>query len=115
MSDILKGYMEEHVSKNTEAELANLDHPDYGLVPNMPIYTMGTFGSRRYLFGLTTAKGKIVLWERRGSTIVEGINGPVDIYDGTLKSGERYGTIFINMYGSKISEHLPRGYMRKFV
>lgn len=104
--------METTASENAEAELDNLDDPEYGLVPNKPIYTQGVNGSHKYLDGLKTSLGEALTWNRRGSMGVEGINGMIDIYDSTLPSGKPYKTVYVNMYGSANSNKIPKGFKR---
>ena len=83
---------------------------DFGLVPEKPIYTLASKsvdGEIAYLSKLRTPKGEKVKWNRRGSTFVDGINGMVDIYDIYLLSGQKYTTVYINMYGAKASYKVP--------
>lgn len=104
--------MEETANENAEAELENLDDPEYGLVPNKPVYTQGVNGSHKYLDGLKTSLGETLTWNRRGSMGVEGVNGMIDIYDSTLPNGKAYKTVYVNMYGSSNSTKIPKGFKR---
>lgn len=98
---------------NEEAQNDNLDDEEYGLVPNKPIYTTGVGGSEKYLRSLMTSDGKAIIWDRRGSMSVDGINGMIDIYDISFVDGRRYKTIYINMYGTSISQKAPNGFKFK--
>lgn len=104
--------IEETAKENAEAENDNLDDPEYGLVVSKPIYTQGIGGSHKYLDSLKTTLGEELTWERLGSTSAEGINGPIDIYVGTLPSGKEYKTLYVNMYGSKNSTTIPKGFKK---
>lgn len=101
----------EHVDVNKTAHLMNLDDPEFGLVPNKPIYTVGVNGSRLYLSALKTSNGESIKWARRGCTQVEGVHGLVDVYDICLENGTPYKTIFINMYGVDTSKKAPCGFI----
>ena len=98
--------IEETAKENAEAE------NEYGLVVSKPIYTQGIGGSHKYLDSLKTTLGEELTWERLGSTSAEGINGLIDIYVGTLPSGKEYKTLYINMYGSKNSTIIPKGFKK---
>ena len=98
---------------NEDAQNDNLDDEEYGLVPNKPIYTTGVGGSEKYLRSLMTSDGKAIIWDRRGSMSVNGINGMIDIYDISFVDGRRYKTIYINMYGTSISQKAPNGFKFK--
>ncbi len=95
---------------NVACETDNLDDPEYGLVPEKPIYTNGVSGSKAYLNRLTTALGEELSWERQGSMSVEGINGMIDVYEGYLPSGKRYKTLYVNMYANANSTTAPKGF-----
>lgn len=98
---------------NEEAQKENLDDDEYGLVPHKPIYTTGVGGSEKYLRSLMTSDGKAIIWDRRGSMSVDGVNGMIDIYDISYVDGKRYKTIYINMYGTSISQKAPNGFRFK--
>ena len=58
--------------------------PEFGLVPNKPIYTLGiklVDGEEEYLNSLQTVSGNAITWSRHGSITVDGENGPVEKYD----------------------------------
>ena len=84
---------EQIAQSNSAAQMENLDDPDYGLVPEKPVYVKGVEGSEKYLGNLRTPNGEMVTWERRGSLAVDNVNGLVDIYEIILPSGKFYKTI----------------------
>lgn len=103
----------EITEKNKKSQPDNEGDADFGLVPEKPIYTLGcksVDGEKEYLSNLRTPKGEKVKWNRRGSIVVKEVNGPVDIYDIYLLSGQKYTTIYINMYGAKASQKMPAGF-----
>ena len=105
----LKEMIEENAAKNTEIEMKYLDDPQYGLKPEKPVFINGFGPHHIYLDALCTTDGVELKNDRRGSTIVRGINGPVDIYDLFLPNGKKYMTIYLCLYGSKNSVTAPRG------
>ena len=115
-SDVLSRMLKNEVIGNPEgdsgAEKRYQNDPDYGLVPEKPIFVNGFMGSHSYLSMLQTDKGELLRTERRGSTKAEGINGPVDIYD-TFRVNDHsaYGTIYICLYGNSNSNQAPKGYV----
>lgn len=84
---------------------------EYGLVVTKPIYTTNVKSSYEYLEHLRSLSGERYKWERLGSTSVQGVKGMIDMYEGTLPSGEKSPTIYINMYGSENSHSAPIGFM----
>ena len=115
-SDVLSRMLKNEVIGNPEgdsgAEKRYQNDPDYGLVPEKPIFVNGFMGSHSYLSMLQTDKGELLRTERRGSTKAEGINGLVDIYD-TFRVNDHsaYGTIYICLYGNSTSNQAPKGYV----
>ena len=104
--------MSQAANKNTEAEQSNLGDSEYGLVVSKPVYTKGVSGSKQYIESLKTTMGEKLTWNRRGSMSVQGINGIIDVYDSTLPSGKPYKTLYLNMYGSKNSDIVPKGFSK---
>ncbi len=84
--------------------------PEYGFVPQKPIYTSGVDGEKQYLGSLRTVAGAPVTWNRRGSMGADGIHGMIDIYDVYLPSGDLYRTLYLNMYSSTNSTYPPVGF-----
>ena len=115
-SDVLSRMLKNEVIGNPEgdsgAEKRYQNDPDYGLVPEKPIFVNGFMGSHSYLSMLQTDKGELLRTERRGSTKAEGINGLIDIYD-TFRVNDHsaYGTIYICLYGNSTSNQAPKGYV----
>lgn len=99
--------------ENSKNQPDNEDDPDFGVVPEKPIYTLASKavdGEKEYLGKLLTCDGEELSWVRRGSMSADGVNGMIDIYDGFLRSGGLYETVYINMYGAKVSSGVPRGF-----
>ena len=99
---------------NRTAQPNNEGDPEFGLVPEKPIYTIATDiveGQRAYLSKLRTVNGEKITWNRRGSTSVDGVHGMIDIYETFLPSGQQYKTLYINMYGAKKSISAPNGFV----
>ena len=99
---------------NRTAQLNNEGDPEFGLVPEKPIYTLATDiveGQRAYLGKLRTVNGEKITWNRRGSISVDGVHGMIDIYETFLPSGQSYKTLYINMYGAKKSVVAPNGFI----
>ena len=119
-SDPLKAIMEAQAKEtirvmeaNRAAQPNNENDPEFGLVPEKPIFTLATEivdGQRTYLGKLRTLNGDKITWKRLGSTSVEGINGMIDIYETYLPSGAPYKTLYINMYGARTSKTAPAGF-----
>lgn len=119
-SDPLKAIMEAQAKEtirvmeaNRAAQPNNEKDPEFGLVPEKPIFTLATEivdGQRTYLGKLRTLNGDKITWKRLGSTSVEGINGMIDIYETYLPSGAPYKTLYINMYGARTSKTAPAGF-----
>lgn len=110
-------YTNKHSAKNKENIIAskdahsnNLVDPEYGLVPEKPIYTRGVIGSENYLRSLQTEQGESITWERRGCTSADGVDSLIDIYVISLLSGETYEILYIDMYGTENSTIAPKGF-----
>lgn len=92
----------------------NEGDPEFGLVPEKPIFTLATelvSGQHTYLDKLRTLNGEKITWKRLGSTSNESINGMIDIYETFLPSGKPYKTVYINMYGATRSTKGPKGFI----
>lgn len=119
--DPLKALMEEQAKEtirvmevNRTAQSNNEGDPEFGMVPEKPIYTLATDiveGQRAYLGKLRTVDGEKITWKRLGSTSAESIHGMIDIYETFLPSGQPYKTLYINMYGAKTSIAAPKGFV----
>ncbi len=103
-----------NMEKNSQSQPNYEGDADFGLVPEKPIYTLAlksVDGEREYLNRLYTENGVKVKWERQGSTSAESVSGMIDIYNTYLPTGEFYKTIYINMYGAKASQGVPKGFV----
>lgn len=119
--DPVKALMEEQaketirvMEENCVDQPNNEADPEFGLVPEKPIYTLAidtVDGQRAYLGKLRTVNGEKISWKRLGSTSAEGIHGMIDIYETFLPSEKPYKTIYINMYGAKKSVSAPQGFV----
>ena len=94
---------------NLDIEDRDVDDPEYGLVPSKPVFVCGFLQQRIYMDSLCASDGREITYSRRGSMQVEGISGPVDIYDLFYENGEKYLTIFVCLYGKKNSQTAPGG------
>ena len=112
MQEIGKDLLENETPKN-DAEVGghHLKDSEYGLVVTKPIYTTGVKASYAYLRHLASLSGERYTWERLGSTSTKEVNGMIDMYKGTLPSGETSPIVYINMYGSEDSHSAPIGFM----
>lgn len=99
------------VEANADAQFLNQNDPEYGLVPEKPVYCRYVDGSEDYLDSLRTENGEKLVWNRRGSRAVDGIEGLVDIYDSTLPNGQAYRTVYVNMYAHSNSTTAPAGFV----
>lgn len=118
--DPVKALMEEQAKEtirvmevNRTAQSNDESDPEFGLVPEKPIYTLATDiveGQRAYLGKLRTVNSEKITWKRLGSTSAEGIHGMIDIYETFLPSGQPYKTLYINMYGARTSAVAPKGF-----
>ena len=99
------------IKDNSTIEREHLNDPDYGLVAEKPIFTMGIKESEQYLNSLKTEQGELLTWNRLGSTSAKGISGSIDIYQTKLTSGKPYKTIYVSIYGSTNSKTIPQGFL----
>lgn len=100
----------DYIDTNRSIPASESADPDYGLVPDKPIYTAFLDGQIEYLSSLRTLGGQTISWNRKGSTGVDGIHGLVDIYETYLPSGKPYKTLYLNMYSDKTSTTPPAGF-----
>jgi len=103
----------ENAEKNKDIELQHINDPNYGLVPNMPVFVNGFGNDHFFLSSLMTNSGEQITYKRLGSMGVDGINGPVDIYDISKIDGTKYGQIFVCNYGRTKPTKAPKGYLLK--
>lgn len=83
---------------------------EFGLVPTNPIPTNTIQGSILYLGGLRAKDGTRVNNERLGSTTVENIKKPIDIYKIIHQNGTQIATIYISPYQAVNSKNAPKGF-----
>ena len=107
------GYTSPIASNNDAIEDLHINDPDYGLVPEKPVFVAGFLEDWKFLSSLTTENGSEVVCVRLGSMEVDGIEGPVDIYETTSKTGQALNKIYISNYGAKTSERAPAGFYLK--
>lgn len=108
---IAVSHIRENKASGVESKWNN--DPEYGLIVEKPIFTKWIDEQKKYVNSLCTAQGESLEWQRLGSTHCDGISGQTDIYLSTLKSGETYKTIYVNMYGSETSTTAPQGFSFK--
>lgn len=77
-----------------------------GLVREKPIFVAGQLQRQYYVNQLALRGGERVSWNRLGSTECEGINGAVDVFEGTRANGKSCGRIYICIYAT----HKPKTY-----
>lgn len=99
----------DNTQKNAAIEAAWLDDPEYGLVPEKPIFVNGFGKDKEYLSHLHSEDGIKLNFERVGSSAVRGIAGPVDLYRLLLPDGAEYLRIFVCNYGSRNYQAAPKG------
>lgn len=106
---LMDSIMEMDASREENDQIAEdgYDEEDYGLSLDNPVFTNGPLGSKEYLSHLFTESGEPLSWER--TMAIHTDKGSIDIYDGTLPSGECYATVYINMYSSSNSQKAPKG------
>ncbi len=98
-----------NAQKNESFENAYVNDPEYGLVPEKPVFVSGFGCDKEYLSHLYSAKDEKLSFERVGSSEVKGIAGPVDLYRLILPNGTEYLRIFICNYGSSNQKFAPNG------
>lgn len=116
----LKKQIEEQAVQNAGIEKKHLEDPDWGLVPEKPVFVngfsdingysreYGLGGDKYYLSHLRTESGEPVKIKRTGSITLSGICGPVDIYQVTMPNNEELN-IYICNYGKSLTPVAPRG------
>ena len=77
-----------------------------GLVREKPIFVAGQLQRQYYVNQLALRGGEHISWNRLGSTECEGINGAIDVFEGTRTNGKSCGRIYICIYAT----HKPKTY-----
>ena len=101
----------QNIQKNAETELLNIDNPEYGLRPDMPVFVNGFGSDKEYLSRLRTKSGQELSFNREKSIEILGISGPVDEYSAFTPNNEYYGCIYICNYGSVTSDKAPANFV----
>ena len=99
----------DNAQKNVVIENAYLDDPEYGLVPEKPVFVNGFGDDKAYLSHLHSEDGTKLSFVRVGSSEIKGISGPVDMYRLLLPDGTDYLRVFICNYGSSTKKAAPKG------
>ena len=110
---ILANNAADNIKANSRLTEMHTSDPDYGLVPEKPVFTLLVDGAEDYLNGLVSDDNETLTWNRKGSMPVTGISGPVDIYVSYRKNGQQYKTLYVSIYGKANSTAIPKGFARK--
>jgi hypothetical protein len=111
MRDQVTG-LEQNAKSNEAVINLHINDPEYGLIPNKPIFTAGFPGERAYVDRLISSDGRSIKYQRVGSKEVDGLYGPVDIFR-LCDSDGRETTIYISLYANTTSEKAPAGFELK--
>lgn len=99
---------------NEPNQLQYIDDLEYGLVPEKPIFTTGATASSLYLYELKSALGEDIYWQHVESVPGDGVYGPIEKYDITLKSGKQYATLYVSWNGTTDPPNrAPVGFTRR--
>lgn len=99
----------ERAKQNVEIQDQYLHDEKYGRTPDKPIFVNGFGCDKKYLSHLHTLDGVKLAYDRIGSSEVEGICGPVDLYKLLLPDGSVYMQIFLCNYGTRNTADVPKG------
>lgn len=99
----------ENSQKNISIENAYLNDPEYGLVPEKPVFVNGFGMDKEYLSHLYSEDGTKLDFVRVGSSEVDGIAGPVDLYSLLLPDDTEYLRLFVCNYGMTMKKVAPQG------
>lgn len=99
----------DNAQKNKDIEDKYINDPEYGLVLEKPVFVNGFGSDKEYLSHLHTEDGKKLTFARVGSSEVEGIVGPIDLYRLLLPDGTEYLRVFICNYGLSVKKNAPKG------
>lgn len=103
----------DNIKANRQLTEKHTSDPDYGLVPEKPVFTFLVDGAEDYLSDLASEDNEELRWNREGSMPVTGVSGPVDIYTSRKKNGQPYKTLYVSIYGKANSTTIPKGFARK--
>ncbi|SFP32372.1 hypothetical protein SAMN02910344_01094 [Ruminobacter amylophilus] len=95
----------------------HINEPDFGLVPEKPVFLEGIAETSRFLDNLTTSDGTKVYGIRKDAAQISGIAGLVDCYVMYYKKkgiffrrSIRIGRIYVCEYCNETTWLAPRGY-----
>lgn len=106
--EFIDNMVQENSEVNSDVEKMHMDDPDWGLVPDKPVFVAGFDGIRWYMAHLLSPDGKSIQYNRLGSMAINGIAGPVDIYD-IYVDQKKYMKICLCLYGKENSVKAPKG------
>lgn len=78
-------------------------------MPEKPVFVNGFGRDKEYLSHLYAEDGMKLNFARVGSSEVNGIAGPVDIYRLLLPDNTEYLQVFVCNYGSTFKKIAPKG------
>ena len=93
----------------SKTKVDGVTNPNYGLVPENPVFVKGPVGTDFYLARLKTPSGENLKWNRVSSIETHNVSGATDIYDGYKADGTKYISIYVNWYGESNSDSAPEG------
>ena len=108
-AELFMANVAEQAKQNVEIQELYLHDEEYGKKPDKPIFVNGFGSDKEYLSHLYTQDGVKLTFERVGSSEVEGICGPVDLYKLLLPDGGLYMNIFLCNYGTRNTTDVPKG------
>jgi tetratricopeptide (TPR) repeat protein len=83
---------------------------EFGHEHTNPIPVNGLRGEIKYLNRLRCNCGVGLMFHRLGSIVVDGIEGPVDIFETVCLNGKDWDTLFFHFYHPRRSVLIPKGY-----
>ena len=113
MMNLFESNVAQNAEKNKSIENLYINDPDYGLVPEKPVFVNGFGSDEGYLSHLAAADGSRIEFQRIGSLEIEGIAGPVDIYSLLSPDKKEYMKIYMSVYGTGAYCRIPRGLIYK--
>lgn len=105
----LKKDMASNSESNKAIEDKYINDSDYGLCLEKPVFVAGFGSDKAYLSHLATSMGERLRFNRLGSKEVNGIAGPVDIYQLLTNDNQIYMHIYICNYGTRNTKDVPQG------
>jgi len=100
----------EGAERTRGTEELHTDDPDYGLVPNKPIFTAGVKAEYEYADRLISDDGRELKYERIGTYDADGVGALVDGFDFSYDDGSPKCMVYLCMYSTKTSEKAPLGF-----